>query len=627
VAAAVLDEKFGLAQGFQVYDHDLAGAVPQEHLEPLAVYRPGNLVVDRALAWLDDVAGRQPFFCWVHLYDAHSPDIAHPELDGTSYAGIASYDGEIAFADLQLGRLLTFLRARGLESQTLVVVAGDHGEGLGDHGEREHGYLLNDEVLHVPLVVALPGVIDAGQRVDAVVSLVDLFPTVLDITHAGSPARGIGRSLLPALRGEPIPSVPSYAETDMPSIAFRWGALRALTSPGWKYVRSVRPELYDRTADLGERHNLVRRDPGRVAEMETALARFEGGLGTGSARPATLTAEERARLEALGYVDGGPAATEQTPGSHDVKDMLGVKHLRTLLTRALRAGRVSPGRTAHVADKLVRLSPETPQFHQLLGTAYLKLGRADEAAAQLEELVRQTLDAGESFSAFADARVAQGRNDEALALYTRAVELRPDLAEAHFGRGNVLLAKGELDEALGAFAEAVAVRPNFPEADLNMGNIFARRGRPKRAREHYMAALELKPDFALAHHALAMLLARHDRTDKALVHFREAVRLSPTFAPGYYHLARLLAEEGQTDEAIAAYRRAVELAPGNPEYSDNLAAAYSGAGRFADAASAARAALAAARTEGRTTLADDIERRIAFYEQSLSGSPRNEAVN
>src|SRR5207244_2262049 len=200
VAAFVLDSKFGLNRGFETYDEDLSHAVPQAVHERLSVYRPGNQVVDAALGWLEKAAaGPAPFFCWVHLYDPHYPDFAHDELAGTPFEGKASYDAEVAFMDRQVGRLAAFLETRQLAGRTLVVAVADHGEGLGDHGEIEHGYLLNEEVLRVPLLVAFPGVVRAGARVDAMVSIVDLAPTVLEVLGIPAPARFSGRSLLPAL--------------------------------------------------------------------------------------------------------------------------------------------------------------------------------------------------------------------------------------------------------------------------------------------------------------------------------------------------------------------------------------------------------------------------------------------
>src|SRR5439155_21423698 len=159
----------------------------------------GEQVVDAALAWLEKAAGAPgPFFCWVHLYDPHYPHYSHAELAGTPFEGKASYDAEVAFMDRQVARLTAFLEARRLTPRTLVIAVADHGEGLGDHGEMEHGYLLNEEVLRVPLIVTLPGIVRGGARVETMVSLVDVAPTVLDLLGISTQARFPGRSLRPA---------------------------------------------------------------------------------------------------------------------------------------------------------------------------------------------------------------------------------------------------------------------------------------------------------------------------------------------------------------------------------------------------------------------------------------------
>ena len=225
VAAFVLNRKFGLDQGFQTYDDDLTKAHEQEVPEPLSVYRPGDVVVDGALAWLTQVtqerstadnadrgAQPQPFFAWVHLYDPHYPYHPHAELADTAFADDASYDAEVAFMDRQVARLLDFLEKRRLTEQTMVLAAGDHGEGLEDHGEIEHGYLLNEEVLRVPLIVSLPGTLRAGERIGSMVTLVDLFPTVMDLLGIATPARGRGRSFAPALRDKAELAAHHYRE-------------------------------------------------------------------------------------------------------------------------------------------------------------------------------------------------------------------------------------------------------------------------------------------------------------------------------------------------------------------------------------------------------------------------------
>src|SRR5207247_4868114 len=278
VAAFVLNSRFGLNRGFQTYDDDLAGAWRQAVPEPLSVYRPGDRVTDAALDWLDRAVattGARPFFAWVHLYDPHYPYHVHAELAGTPFEGAASYDAEGAFMDRQVGRLTGFLAQRHLAETTLVIAVGDHGEGLGDHGEPEHGYLLNEEVLRVPLLVSLPGVVREGLRVSAVVSLVDLVPTILDVLEIPHEPRGRGRSLRAGLRGEGLPSLPSYAETDLPYTLFGWSPLRSLTTTRWKYVRTAPPSLRARGPGAKEVHHLFSTRHAQARPLEAQLAATE----------------------------------------------------------------------------------------------------------------------------------------------------------------------------------------------------------------------------------------------------------------------------------------------------------------------------------------------------------------
>jgi arylsulfatase A-like enzyme/Flp pilus assembly protein TadD len=614
VAAFVLNRQFGLDRGFTVYDDDLAGARKQTVEEHLSVYRPGDRVVDAALAWLETTDPGRPFFAWVHLYDPHWPNYANAALAGTRFAGVASYDAEVAFMDLQVARLLDFLDRRGIREETLVVAIADHGEGLGDHGEQEHGYLLNEEVLRVPLLVALPGVVRPGHRVDAVVSSVDVVPTILDLLEVPDGTRSRGRSLRAALTGGSIPSLPSYAETDLPYTVFGWSPLRSLTTDRWKYVRTARPELYDRAADPTERKNLHGARPDAAADLEKTLASVERTLSGDAAPAVTLDADARRRLAALGYVDGGaPAAERAGRPLRDVKDMLPVKHLGAELAAGLAGGAIDVTRGITIATDLVAKSPESATFHARLGALLLKAGRADDAARELAETIRLQPDHAEARNNLGHILVRQGRYPEAIAQLAEAARLRPDLAEARLGLGLAESARGNKTDAARQFAKAVRLDPTSADAHLNLGNALAGTGRPARAAREYREALRLRPDFGLAHHDLATLLARGASTTEALAHAREAVRLLPDFAPAHHQLGRLLAEEGRLDEAIQRYATAARLAPETPDFDDDLAAAYAASGHPADAVTAARRALAKAEGAGRTDLVRDIRRRIAFY--------------
>ena len=292
VGSTVLASDRGLAQGFDVYDD---GSAPGR---PAPRRRPGNEVVDRALAWLD-AGATSPFFLWVHLYDVHGPQKL-PDEYRRVYGG-DPYVGGIAFADAQIARLVRALERTHVLDKTAVVVAGDHGESLGDHGELEHGLFVYESVLHVPLVIRSPGV--APGRISTLTSLVDVLPTALDLFHFGSMPID-GRSLLPALRGRPMPERPAYAES-MYALHFGWSPMRVLRDGRFKLIDAPRPELFDLETDPFEEHDLAGSRPATVIAMQTGLRAFDdAGLSDAIGAATSPPSEVRERLAALGYASG-----------------------------------------------------------------------------------------------------------------------------------------------------------------------------------------------------------------------------------------------------------------------------------------------------------------------------------
>jgi arylsulfatase A-like enzyme/Flp pilus assembly protein TadD len=675
VAAFVLNSKFGLNRGFQTYDEDLTGAEKQEVHEPLSVYRPGNLVTDAALAWLERTiaersqltgatpdAGPPPFFCWVHLFDPHYPHHAHAALAGTPFEGVASYDAEVAFMDRQIARLTAFLQQHDLVDRTLVIAVADHGEGLGDHGETEHGYLLYDEVLRVPLIVSLPGVVRAGARIIAVVSLADLFATVLDLLGFPAETPGAGRSLKPALTGaKEIASLPSYAETELPYSVYGWSPLRSLTTPQWKYVRTARPELYDRETDPKETKDLARAQQEKAGELDAALSALEAGMARRAAPVVTLDAQQKQQLESLGYVVGGPAAA---PGARqgslrDIKDMLPVKHLESQLLRAKSLGMINDATSLEISRELVQLSPETGSFQNRLGATLLGAGRVEEALDHLTQAVRLRPDLAVAHSNLGAALARQGKLEEAIARYTEALRLERDVADTHYRMANALADQGKLDAALEHYAETIRLQPDYAVAHYNMATVLAQRNEPDAAIEHYVEAIRFKADFPEAHHNVASLLVQQGKGTQAIEHFAAAVRLAPDFAAAHYGLAQALEAQGQFADAIRHYEEALRVRPQEPVFFNalasllatsataelrdgaravelaekactltrqadarmlrTLAAAYAEARRFDDAARTARKAQQLARSQGQAELARDIESQAVAYEAGQRG--------
>ncbi len=588
VAAFVLDRKFGLSRGFETYDDDLAAALEQEVPQPLSLYRSGARVVDAALSWLEGAAaGERPFFAWVHLYDAHYPWRAHPELDGTPLAGQASYDAEIAYTDLQLARLVEFLERR-VRSPTVVVVVADHGEGLGDHGEIEHGHMLYEEILHVPLLIASLGKSDVARRVQALVSTIDVFPTLLDLLGIEAPDQGIGRSLRVAIEGGTIPSLPSYAETDLSQTNFGWSSQRSLTTTDWKYIRTTRPELFDRPADPAELRNLASARSDRREELERQLSALERSMSPARSTGVTLDPDERQRLEALGYLTGDageadPGPAGEVPERPDIKTMMPVKHLAARLRWGKARGVLGPAEILSLSKELVEKSPGTLAFRRDFGWALLDAGRPADAVEQFEAAVE--IDPGSAAAHYGRGEALHWLGSdprEAERAFREALRLDPAMAAAHVGLGNVLGGLERADLAAGHYAEALRLRPDYPEAHFNLARNLAARGRTDLAVEHLEVAVAERPNWAAAHFELANGLRETDRPGVAIEHYETAHRLAPS-ADALNNLGVALAAVGRSSDALARYEEALELAPDFHRPHVNLANLHVAAGRWPEA--------------------------------------------
>ncbi len=558
VAAFVLDSRFGLDRGFDVYDDDLTQAYEQEINQSLSSYRPGSVVVDTALGWLGEGDSDQPFFAWVHLYDAHYPWHPHGAGVQDENAETGTYDGEVAYVDEQVGRLVEFLRANGLEEDTVIVAVADHGEGLGDHGTIEHAYLLNEEVLHVPWIVAGPGV-SAGHRVPSLVAIQDFHPTALEVLGFAEP--GNPRSLAPALRGEEIGDRVSYAETDIPWTAFRWGPQRSLTTLDWKYIRSPQPELYDRHTDRGEAYNLASAREDVLERLEASLTSMERGFDARDSDVAEIGVEELEQLAALGYAAGTDSEVPELEGLADMKQRLGVMDLATTLRRAIETQSVAPEEQLAMAQRLVEVSPETPSFHSQLGQAFIAVGARDRALPSLEHAVLLSPTDPGAHYALGDALQQLGETASARGHLEMALEIEPNMASAHVGMGNVLRAEGRPDLAAGEYSEALRLAPGYAEAYYNLSMTCSDRGKPQLAFENMQLALEHKPGWDLAHRALAGMLMGAGRLEESLEHFEAASAAMPFDANLHNDLGAVYYQLGQTQKAHDAFMKSLQANP------------------------------------------------------------------
>jgi len=331
MGSAVLDSRFGLNRGFDFYyDHFDFSRLDERNID--AMMRPGNEVVDQALGWLEG-NHKKHFLLWIHLYDAHHP--YHPPSPYRERYRAHLYDGGIAFVDAQVGRLVQYLKAHGLYEKSLIVVAGDHGEGLGEHGEKTHGFFIYDTTLHVPMIFKLPdGAAGDKLVVEEAANLADLLPTILDLVGVAQPRDLQGRSLVAAMRGKPTGvREADYAETYLPRIHFNWSELRGVRYRQYHFIDAPRPELYDVSSDPHELKNLYATQRAISNEMRKRLgqliARYTPAAAVKTAEATGLDPALMERLKSLGYVavSGGADEVLSDRRLADPKDRIGVYEL------------------------------------------------------------------------------------------------------------------------------------------------------------------------------------------------------------------------------------------------------------------------------------------------------------
>ena len=467
ISHLVLGRAFGLDQGFGTYNDRMieGGAVQGE--------RRGEATSDLASIWLQRNAGAGPMFLLVHYFDPHEPYQAPSEFaDRFGPDDAQQYAAEIAYVDAAVGKVLETLKKLDIYESSLIIITADHGEMLGDHGERDHGYFLYESAIKVPLIIKLPGQ-RVARRTDEVVGLIDITPTVCSAVGVDSPPDIQGRDLGPLLRGEGRSGEPRYlyCESMLPKTFYDAHPLLGMVGPRWKYIHSARPELYDLASNAQETDNLAAGDPPQLRELagrlRTVFAQLAGE--DSGAAPVDIDTRTREMLAGLGYIG---VDREVTPAldtlGDDAKDLI--------------------------------------EFHNAFHHDLRDLQRQQleaEAIALCRELIAQRPGAVECHAVLASMLVAAGRQAEALAAYDTVVALAPGQPFLRLARGLVYAELGRPADAVGDFREVLRARPDHGRTWVALGDAYCELADHPEAEKAYLAALKISPEDTTARAGLS----------------------------------------------------------------------------------------------------------------------------
>ncbi|MGA1825002.1 MAG: tetratricopeptide repeat protein [bacterium] len=573
VGAFVLDSRFHLNQGFDVYNDRMDNG--EKGNELFFDERRAEKVVHSAIEWLTNVK-ESPFFLWIHCFDPHAPYDPPPAYQPIvspyqKNMEIALYDGEIAYVDKCLGELFTTMEKLGIYDTTLICFTADHGESINEHGEPSHAIFIYDSTLHVPLIFRYPGVIKKNVKTEELISTVDIAPTILNLlgitVHDDSIMQG------EALLG-PDGSLTSrndyaiFCETYYPLFNHRWSALEGLRSREWKYIRAPKAELYNLIDDPRELKNLYK-EKGDIARlMEERLEEMKERSSSKKIDTSTrkaLDTDTKRKLESLGYIWTAATDIDFTHIGHDYPDPKDMVIILTYLNTGTYYYTHGDYDSAMAEfRKCLRVNPDDVFTHFVMGFLYNKQGQHDMAVKEFNEALRidplyinAYIDLGTVYS---DMR----EYDKALEMFNEALKINPDYVEAYQNMGILYGIIHEYDKAIESYEEAISRDSYFTEAYNNLGAVYMAQHEYKTAKKYFAIALEIDPLFIDAYNKLAMLHIYQDQLDEAKNVVQRALELEPTNSDAKINLTTIYIKE----KKFARAREQVnELLSMDPNYS------------------------------------------------------------
>lgn len=538
VSATVLKKEFNLNQGFDHWDEE--GITPQKEGTLLVADRKGDKTTDAALSWLKQNDSK-PFFLWVHYYDPHAA-YEPPEPFFSPYAALP-YDGEIAFMDSQIKRVLARLQEAGTYERTLIVAVGDHGEGLGEHQESTHSAFIYNTTQHVPLIIRVPGFPEPGKRIKTVVSQIDLMPTILGYLGVPCPVEVKGEDLREVIAAPADAAIERYAFLEEQTTFLHWGwsNLFGIAGQKWKYIQAPKPELYDLASDPHELRNLIADQTKIAAQLLAKLNELKNKFVAGSknSQAANVSGQMKEQLAGLGYIVDGFKAREELAAKKDPKDFT---DLIPLLIVAQNARSKSDYPTMlKLSDQVLARDPENPMALKYRADALLGLARYEEAIAAYQKYVQihgenpgLYIQLGITYLRIRnqalsreDKELAELQAREAFQAFEKSLALSKNNELAHYYLGRIALESGDLEKAASHFQDESTVNTEY--GHVGMALVYERQGHPALAEAEFQRAGELSGDKSgIYWQEWAIFLIRHDRAKDAVSFLTKALEKDPS---------------------------------------------------------------------------------------------------
>jgi arylsulfatase A-like enzyme/Tfp pilus assembly protein PilF len=555
VSSFVLDSKWGLNQGFDYYYDDFD--LHQQNIVSVGdIQRPGNQTVDAALSWLSKEK-KGKFFLWVHLYDAHTP--YDPPQEFKKLYPDDFYSGEIAFMDQQVGRLIDSLDVNGLNKDTLIFIVGDHGESLGEHQEQGHGFFIYEETLNVPFIISVPFRQFQGIRKKEITSLVDLMPTILEMTRLKSEIRFQGKSLVNAFAKTNSKAERFvYSETFYPRFHFGWSELQSIQDGNYKLVLQSDPEFFDLQKDPDEMNNLASKEKHETSAYQARAKDLitEWSHGARSQDYTHLDEETQEKLAALGYV-GTFRDTKEQKNLASPRDKIAIY---VELNKARELMLTSDFKEAEqMSLNIIKQDPGIIDAYSTLGNIYLKQNRYEEAVSYYKQALDLKPDDAALITGIAACLLKLNRESEAETVLIDSLRVLPSDSRIFFMLGNVYRAKKEEQKAVDAFNKCLELNPKSASAHNALAAIYFLRKDYELARKNVEAALRFDERLPGVHYTRAQIFEHEERLQEAAEEYKKELAVSNQNFRAAYNLSEIYRRLGNTVEEEKYLRKAIEL--------------------------------------------------------------------